>query len=740
MRENEYELKNGADSLPEDDLLLEAFQPRRKPFDWAQEAQPAPAVPGEPSAPEEGGTTFQPRRRPITEYDLPVAGEPARPAAPPVEPYLPTAPQGWFGADEPSAPGAPSAPEEDEDYEISVFEPVSEEYAAEFGTPDLAQAESLPWPGDAAAGAQPGAGWVPDAGSADPFAARETSAAPGHADTAAPGEPQPALWSEFDARLTPADENDPFAAPAGGGDAGPLGGGFSAPVGGQGSDAPFAAETALAAPAWGAGEGSAEPVGEASDGSFPAWDAAPAAAEAPTAPAAPAASEAGSADMSWLFDLSAMTPVTEQDAAPVAFTAEQRAGLEWLFSGTPQGGGMPAAAAPQPQPERDAAAGAISAETERAPVPPVQEPAAPQAASVPPAAAPAASAARETAVPGADAPTAQPAAVQAAPWQAPSAVPGTAPGSAGAGLSGSAAAAPSAPQTARPNTSSAAPWETTAAVPAPAASPVPPAAQSAPVPTPAAAPAEQAAAAGRVPNGRTVLISGGDRGIGAAAARAFWQAGYKVAILYHTNEAAARALVNGLGCDCCAVRCDVASYEACAAAFRVVERSFGPVDVLVSNAGIAQQKLFTDITPAEWQRMLDVNLTGAFNLCQAALPGMIRRKWGRILTVSSMWGQTGGSCEVHYSAAKAGLIGLTKALAKEEGPSGITVNCVAPGVIETDMMAGFSAQDKAALAEETPVGRLGTPAEVAALLVYLAGEQTAFITGQVFGVNGGLVI
>jgi len=243
----------------------------------------------------------------------------------------------------------------------------------------------------------------------------------------------------------------------------------------------------------------------------------------------------------------------------------------------------------------------------------------------------------------------------------------------------------------------------------------------------------------RVRCGRTVLISGGDRGIGAAAARAFWRAGYNTAILYHTNEAAARALVNELGCDCAAVCCDVASFEECEAAFRLVEKNFGQVDVLVSNAGIAQQKLFTDITPAEWQRMLDVNLTGAFNLSRAALPGMIRRRWGRILTVSSMWGQTGGSCEVHYSAAKAGLIGFTKALAKEEGPSGVTVNCVAPGVIDTDMMAGFSAEDKAALAEETPVGRLGTPDEVAGMLVYLAGEGAGFITGQVFGVNGGLV-
>ena len=237
-----------------------------------------------------------------------------------------------------------------------------------------------------------------------------------------------------------------------------------------------------------------------------------------------------------------------------------------------------------------------------------------------------------------------------------------------------------------------------------------PAAETEPPVEPVPEPAVPAA------NGRCVLISGGDRGIGAAAARAFWQAGYR------------------------AVQCDVASRASCEVAFHTVEQAVGHVDVLVSNAGIAQQKLFTDITPEEWQHMLDVNLSGAFHLCQLALPGMIRRKAGRILTVSSMWGQTGGSCEVHYSAAKAGLIGLTKALAKEEGPSGITVNCVAPGVIDTDMMAAFTAEDKAALAEETPVGRLGSADEVAQLLVFLAGESAGYITGQVFGVNGGLVI
>ena len=185
----------------------------------------------------------------------------------------------------------------------------------------------------------------------------------------------------------------------------------------------------------------------------------------------------------------------------------------------------------------------------------------------------------------------------------------------------------------------------------------------------------------------------------AIIARVLEAEGYRVAVLYHSNAEAAAALEAELP-GITAVQCDVASRASCELAFRAAKQALGRVDVLVSNAGIAQQKLFTDITPEEWQHMLDVNLTGAFHLCQLALPGMIRRKAGRILTVSSMWGQTGGSCEVHYSAAKAGLIGLTKALAKEEGPSGITVNCVAPGVIETDMMAAFTAEDKAALAEE----------------------------------------
>ena len=167
---------------------------------------------------------------------------------------------------------------------------------------------------------------------------------------------------------------------------------------------------------------------------------------------------------------------------------------------------------------------------------------------------------------------------------------------------------------------------------------------------------------------------------------------------------------------------------------------FCQLDILICNAGIAQQKLFGDLTDEDWRRMMSVDLDGVFYACRAVLPGMIHQKYGRILCISSMWGQTGGSCEVHYSAAKAGVIGLCRALAKEEGPSGITVNCVAPGVIDTDMMASFSEDDRAALAEETPVGRLGTAEEIARTLVFLASPDAGYITGQVIGQNGGLVI
>lgn len=240
----------------------------------------------------------------------------------------------------------------------------------------------------------------------------------------------------------------------------------------------------------------------------------------------------------------------------------------------------------------------------------------------------------------------------------------------------------------------------------------------------------------------TALITGGSRGIGAAIAAALARAGYAVAINYNHSADAAEALAASLhaeGHTAVTVQADVSDPAQVAAMFQAVENQLGAVSVLVNNAGIAQQKLFTDLSDADWRRMMGVHLDGAFYCCRAALPAMIRARYGRILNIASMWGQVGGSCEVHYSAAKAGLIGLTKALAKEEGPSGITVNCIAPGVVDTDMMASFSDEDRAALADETPVCRLGSADEVAAAAVFLCSRAAGFITGQVLGVNGGLV-
>lgn len=239
---------------------------------------------------------------------------------------------------------------------------------------------------------------------------------------------------------------------------------------------------------------------------------------------------------------------------------------------------------------------------------------------------------------------------------------------------------------------------------------------------------------------QTALVTGASRGIGAAIARGLAADGYRVVVNYHTSRAAAQALCKELEDICAlphlAVCADVSDRAQVEAMFAAV----GDVDVLVNNAGIAQQKLFTDLTEADWASMFDVDVSGVFRCCQMALPHMIYQKCGSIVNISSMWGQVGASCEVHYSAAKAAVIGLTKALAKELGPSQIRVNCVAPGVIDTEMNALLGRETLDALREETPLEMLGTPAHIADAVRFLVSDHAAFITGQVLGVNGGMII
>lgn len=248
---------------------------------------------------------------------------------------------------------------------------------------------------------------------------------------------------------------------------------------------------------------------------------------------------------------------------------------------------------------------------------------------------------------------------------------------------------------------------------------------------------------GSMSDRKTVLITGASRGIGAAAARRFARAGYGVGINYRQSEAKAQALaeeLRGQGVPVGLYPGDVSQRDQVDQMMAAFLRDFGRIDVLVCNAGIARQELFTDLTAENWREMMGVNLDGVFHCCQAALPDMLHRKAGKIITLSSMWGQVGASCEVAYSAAKAGVIGLTKALAKELGPSGITVNCVAPGVIETEMNGLLSQETKDALAEETPLERLGTPQEVAEAIWFLASPAGDFFTGQVLAPNGGYII
>lgn len=241
---------------------------------------------------------------------------------------------------------------------------------------------------------------------------------------------------------------------------------------------------------------------------------------------------------------------------------------------------------------------------------------------------------------------------------------------------------------------------------------------------------------------KTAIVTGGSRGIGRACAEALARAGYTVFILYEKNDAAAEetlSRVRTAGGSGYAIRCDVADENAVNDAVAHIVSLTHRVDVLVNNAGFANVGLFSDTDPALWQRMMNVHVNGAYYLCRAVLPLMRERDGGSIINISSMWGQVGASCEVAYSTAKAALIGFTKALSKEVGLSGIRVNCVCPGVIDTDMNACLTEDTMADLAEQTPLGRIGTADEVARTVLFLAGEDASFITGQVLGVNGGLV-
>ena len=230
----------------------------------------------------------------------------------------------------------------------------------------------------------------------------------------------------------------------------------------------------------------------------------------------------------------------------------------------------------------------------------------------------------------------------------------------------------------------------------------------------------------------SVVVTGGSRGIGAAITARYAARGDRVYFLYEKNHEAARAVAEKTGA--VPICCDVADGSAVAEAFARIPE----VDILVCNAGVCWYGLLTAMPEGEWNRMFDVNVKGIYNCVKAAMPAMLRKHAGSIITMSSMWGQVGASCEAAYSATKGAVIALTKALAKELGPSGIRVNCVAPGVILTDMCANVAPEVLEELAEEAPVGRNGTPEDVARVVESLADAE--FVTGQVLGVSGGYVI
>ena len=241
-----------------------------------------------------------------------------------------------------------------------------------------------------------------------------------------------------------------------------------------------------------------------------------------------------------------------------------------------------------------------------------------------------------------------------------------------------------------------------------------------------------------------VLITGASQGIGAATARLFAQEGWDVALNYNQSRAEAEALaaeLSGLGVKAVPMQADISVLERSERLVREAEGALGPLDAVVCNAGTALvPQLFTDTTVRQWRNLMDIDLDGMFYTLRAAIPGLVRQKRGAIVTVSSMWGVTGGACEAPYSAAKAGVIGLTKALAKELGPSNIRVNCVAPGVIDTSMNDHLSPKELAILGEEAALCRIGQPREVAEAICFLASERASFITGQVLSVDGGVIV
>ncbi|MCR5805639.1 MAG: 3-oxoacyl-ACP reductase FabG [Oscillospiraceae bacterium] len=231
----------------------------------------------------------------------------------------------------------------------------------------------------------------------------------------------------------------------------------------------------------------------------------------------------------------------------------------------------------------------------------------------------------------------------------------------------------------------------------------------------------------------TAVITGASRGIGKAAAYELKKAGFRVVGTYVKSEEQAQQMrADGIEM----IRCDVRDFEK---AHEIASSVGDGAAVLVNNAGIAHTSLLQDLPPDKWDEVFDVNCKGAYIFTHALLPAMIRNKYGRIINISSMWGEVGASCEVAYSASKAALIGFTKALAKEVAPSGITVNCIAPGVIDTDMNRCYDEQTMAGLAEETPVGRLGTPSDIAAAVRFFASPSSEFITGQILRVDGGFI-